>query len=95
MTAPDSWLRVHVETDFPLRLTGSCNSPKKLLPLPQNRVLHNGLQGLTFDEFILHNEKLDHCGTEQSIGPLQSQGRGRRARGHCSTPTLRTPFANI
>ena len=65
MTAPDSGLR------FTWRLTSTqahwlLQLPEKLCPLPQNRVLHNGLQGITFDELTIHNEKLDYCGTEQS-----------------------------
>ena len=59
MTAPDSWLR------FTWRLISPSGSlapatPRKALPVPQNRVLHNGLQGITFDDFSLHNEMLGH-----------------------------------
>ena len=82
-----------METDSTLRLTGSCNSPKSS-PVPQNRVLHKGLQGITFDEFALHNEKLDHCGTEQSIDHFRARDADARARAHRSPPTLMTPFAN-
>ena len=65
MTAPDSGLRFTWRLIPPLA-TGFCNSPKRSPP-PQNRFQNKGLQGLTFDEFILHNEKLDYCVTEQTI----------------------------
>ena len=35
--------------------------------MPQNHLVHKGLQGITYAEFPVHNEILAHCEREQSI----------------------------
>ncbi len=60
-SAMNSIQETNVSAEVPRR-SGLCGPP------PQNCFLHNALQGITCEQFTVHNEMLGHCRMEQLIG---------------------------
>ena len=63
---------VHSETDFPPQAHWLLQLPEKV-SLPQDRVLHNGLQAIIFAVFPVHNEMLGHRHLEQLIDHFRAR----------------------
>ena len=50
------------------------------LLLPQNLFLHNGLQGITCEQFIVQNEMLGYCRMEQMIDRRGAKNKNAERR---------------